>query len=59
MACGNGLFDPALVVRAFIEFDREQMGQFPVIDFSWEGENDNDPGCGRGWGALREDRLGA
>ena len=65
-----------LVVPAFLEFDREQMGQFqfgtvrgwldcrfserdgvPVVDFSWEGENDNDPGCGRGWGALRGDRL--
>jgi hypothetical protein len=65
-----------LVVPAFIEFDREQMGQFQfgtvrgwldcrfgerdgavAVDFSWEGENDNDPGCGRGWGALRGDRL--
>jgi hypothetical protein len=65
-----------LVVPAFIEFDREQMGQFqfgtvrgwldcrfeerggvPVVNFSWEGENDNDPGCGRGWGVLRGDRL--
>jgi hypothetical protein len=65
-----------LVVPAFIEFDREQMGQFQfgtvrgwldcrfgerdrtaVVDFSWEGENDNDLGSGRGWGALRGDRL--
>ena len=65
-----------LVVPAFIEFDREQMGQFqfgtvrgwldcrfgerdgvPLVEFSWEGENDNDPGCGRGWGSLRGDRL--
>lgn len=65
-----------LVVPAFIEFDRRQMGQFQfgtvrgwldcrfrerdgaaVVDFSWEGENDNDPGCGRGWGALRGDHL--
>ncbi len=65
-----------LVVPAFIEFDREEMGRFqfgtvrgwldcrfgerdrgPVVDFSWEGENDNDPGCGRGWGLLRGDRL--
>ncbi len=65
-----------LMVPAFIEFDREQMGQFqfgtvrgwldcrfeerngaPAVDFSWEGENDNDPGCGRGWGILRGDRL--
>src|SRR2546425_11678592 len=48
-----------LVVPAFIEFDRERMGQFqfgtvrgwldcrfgerdgvPVVDFSWEGENE-------------------
>lgn len=66
----------SLVVPAFIEFDREQMGQFQfgtvrgwldcrfgernggtVVDFSWEGENDNDPGCGRGWAVLRGDRL--
>jgi hypothetical protein len=65
-----------LVVPAFIEFDREQMGQFQfgtvrgwidcrfeerngaqMVDFSWEGENDTDPGCGRGWVALRWDRL--
>jgi len=65
-----------LVVPAFIEFDREQMGQFQfgtvrgwldcrfgerdgaaAVDFSWEGENDNDPGCGRGWGVLRGERL--
>lgn len=65
-----------LVVPAFIEFDREQMGQFQFgtvrgwldcrfeerngvqrVDFSWEGENDNDPGCGRGWAALQGDRL--
>lgn len=65
-----------LILPAFIEFDRQQMGEFqfgtvrgwldcrfsernrvPVVDFSWEGENDNDSGCGRGWGALRGDRL--
>ena len=65
-----------LVVPAYFEFDREQMGEFqfgtvrgwldcrfnerdgaPTVDFSWEGENDNDPGCGRGWGILREGRL--
>jgi hypothetical protein len=26
-------------------------------DFSWKGENDNDPGSGRGWAELRGDRL--
>jgi hypothetical protein len=65
-----------LVVPAFIEFDRDQMGQFQFgtvrgwldcrfeerngvsrVDFSWEGENDNDPGCGRGWAARQGDRL--
>ena len=65
-----------LVVPAFMEFDRERMGEFqfgtvrgwldcrfgerdrvPVVDFSWEGENDNDSGCGRGWGLLQGNRL--
>ena len=27
------------------------------VDFSWEGENDNDPGSGRGWAELRGNRL--
>ncbi len=27
------------------------------VDFSWEGENDNDPGSGRGWAELQGDRL--
>ena len=24
----------------------------PGVEFSWEGNNDRDPGCGRGWAKL-------
>lgn len=24
----------------------------PFVEFSWEGNNDTDPGCGRGWAKL-------
>jgi len=27
------------------------------IEFSWEGQNDNDPGCGRGWAEVRDGQL--
>jgi hypothetical protein len=27
----------------------------PFVEFSWEGNNDNDPGCGRGWAKLSSD----
>jgi hypothetical protein len=29
----------------------------PVVEFSWDGQNDNDPGSGRGWATLTEGRL--
>lgn len=44
-------------VRGWIDCRFEVRGGAQVVDFSWEGESDNDPGCGRGWGALEGDRL--
>ena len=29
----------------------------PEVEFSWDGENDNDPGSGRGWAILRSGSL--
>ena len=29
----------------------------PEVQFSWEGESDTDPGCGRGWARLRDGKL--
>jgi hypothetical protein len=29
----------------------------PFVEFSWEGNNDTDPGCGRGWAKMTEAGL--
>jgi len=29
----------------------------PVVEFSWEGRNDADPVCGRGWATVDGNRL--
>ena len=41
-------------VRGFIDCRYEQRGGFSAVEFSWEGQNDSDPGSGRGWGVLRD-----
>ena len=27
----------------------------PLVEFSWEGDNDGDSSCGRGWAVLQKD----
>src|SRR5262245_35086651 len=44
-------------VRGWLDCRFEERGGAEVVEFSWEGENDNDPGCGRGWAGVRKDRL--
>jgi hypothetical protein len=41
------------------ELDCRLEGEGPQsrIDFSWQGQNDNDEGCGRGWAELRDGQL--
>ena len=34
-----------------------EIGDESFIEWSWEGRNDNDPGCGRGWANLVGDDL--
>ncbi len=29
-----------------------ELGDESFIEWSWEGRNDNDPGCGRGWAKV-------
>jgi hypothetical protein len=29
----------------------------PRVEWSWEGHNDRDPACGRGWATIRDSRL--
>lgn len=34
----------------------ERVGR-DIIEFSWDGQNDNDPGCGRGWALLEVNKM--
>jgi hypothetical protein len=34
-----------------------EIGDESFIEWSWEGRNDNDPGCGRGWAKIVGDEL--
>lgn len=29
----------------------------PAVEFSWDGQSDNDPSSGRGWAMLKEGQL--
>src|SRR5437867_8223878 len=29
----------------------------PTIEWSWQGQNDMDPGCGRGWATIVNEEL--
>jgi len=33
------------------------VGSESYLEWSWEGHNDNEPGCGRGWAHLVEAKL--
>jgi hypothetical protein len=36
---------------------RVEKREGPRIEFSWEGETENDPACGRGWAVIKEGEL--
>jgi len=44
-------------VRGFLDCRIEAYGDENRIEFSWDGENDSDPGHGRGWAAIRGGQL--
>jgi hypothetical protein len=35
----------------------EQCGNTPRFEFSWSGQEENDPACGRGWVIIEEGEL--
>lgn len=35
----------------------EKCGEIERLEFSWEGSDEGDPVCGRGWAVLEEDEL--
>jgi hypothetical protein len=37
-------------------FNRDDRDR-PLVEFSWDGRSDSDPGCGRGWARIEDGKL--
>lgn len=53
---GTGQFQFGLV-SGDIDGRVEQCGNAPRFEFSWSGQEENDPVCGRGWGFIENGEL--
>jgi hypothetical protein len=53
---GTGQFQFGLV---FGDMDGrvEQCGNAPRFEFSWSGQDENDPVCGRGWAVIENGEM--
>lgn len=49
---GQGAFQFG-TVEGWLDCRFGERDGLPLAEFSWDGQNDNDPGCGRGWVVLR------
>jgi hypothetical protein len=45
------------LVRGWIDCRVSLEGEYPRVEFSWEGADELEPVTGRGWAELREGRL--
>ncbi len=41
-----------IAVRGWLDCRYVERGDKPAVEFSWEGEDEGDPRCGRGWAVL-------
>jgi len=53
---GTGQF-PFGLVSGDIDGRVEPCGDTPRFEFSWSGQDENDPVCGRGWGVIENGEL--
>ena len=44
-------------VEGQIDYRVEEIGKLERMDFSWEGQDENDPALGRGWAVINGDYL--
>jgi hypothetical protein len=44
-------------VAGWLDCRLREIGGDAYVEWSWEGRNDNDPGCGRGWATVRNETL--
>ncbi|ABK43877.1 conserved hypothetical protein [Magnetococcus marinus MC-1] len=45
-------------VQGWLDCRRGALDGEPIIEFSWQGQNDSDEACGRGWAKLTAEGLG-
>ncbi|MDX9848855.1 MAG: hypothetical protein RBT74_17895 [Tenuifilaceae bacterium] len=45
------------LVQGRIDFRIESAGGIERIEFSWEGQDENDEAIGRGWALIKDDYL--
>ena len=48
---GLGSFQFVAVV-GFIDCQFSKRDGLPLVEFSWQGQDDNEEACGRGWGII-------
>jgi hypothetical protein len=46
-----------IAMRGGLDCRLSERGGLPAVEFSWEGEDEGDARCGRGWGILRDGTL--
>lgn len=44
-----------IAVHGWLDCRYLERGDRPAVEFSWEGEDEGDPRCGRGWAVLMPD----
>jgi len=44
-------------VVGWLDCRLREVGGESFVEWSWEGQNDNDPGCGRGWAKFENGKL--
>jgi hypothetical protein len=53
---GSGNFQFG-AVEGNIDYRIEKCGDVERLEFSWEGNDECDPTCGRGWALIEDDEL--
>lgn len=46
-----------IAMRGGLDCRFSERGGLPAVEFSWEGEDEGDSRCGRGWGIVRDGKL--
>ncbi|MEP1206082.1 MAG: hypothetical protein ABJL64_20160 [Rhizobiaceae bacterium] len=44
-----------VAVRGFMDCRYSQRNGRPLVEFSWQGRDERDETCGRGWASIEED----